>query len=99
IYSLQVCGQYDDPLVAAGSEYLFRNIKAGGEHWTYGSNYASPAQYMIGGDTWKRWYTEMKNVLLASVKRNGDQNYWEGSVGPVYSTAAHTTILAMPYHY
>ena len=50
IYSLQVCGLYDDPLVKAGSEYLFENGAPGQNHWTYGCNYAGPAQYMIGGD-------------------------------------------------
>ena len=33
------------------------------------------------------------------VLRNGDQCYWEGEVGQVYCTAAHATILAMPWHY
>ncbi len=99
IYSLQVCGLYTDPLVAAGSEYLFAKVNDNGQWWTYGSNYAAPAQYMIGGDTWKRWYGTMREKLLKTVKKNGDQSYWDGDVGPVYCTAAHATILAMPYHY
>ena len=99
IYSLQVCGLYDDPLVAGGSQYLFTKVNDGGQWWTYGSNYAAPAQYMIGGDTWKRWYAAMREKLLKTVKKNGDQSYWEGEVGPVYCTAVHATILAMPYHY
>jgi hypothetical protein len=74
-------------------------VNEGGQWWTYGSNYAAPAQYMIGGDTWKRWYAAMREKLLKTVKKNGDQSYWEGEVGPVYCTAAHATILAMPYHY
>ena len=99
IYSLQVCGLYDDPLVKSGSDYLFQTVENRGEHWTYGSNYAGPAQYMIGGDTWKRWYAEMQTQLMKTVKRNGDRSYWDGEVGSVYCTAAHATILAMPYHY
>ena len=99
IYSLQVCGLYDDPLVAGGSQYLFTKVNEGGQWWTYGSNYAAPAQYMIGGETWKRWYATMHDKLLKTVKKNGDQSYWEGEVGAVYCTAVHATILAMPYHY
>lgn len=99
IYSLQVCGQYDDPLVKAGSDYLFKNNSPKEKWWSYGSNYAAPAQYMIGGDTWKRWYAEVKEPLLKTVKRNGDEMHWDGDVGPVYCTAVHATILAMPYHY
>ena len=99
IYSLQVCGLYDDPLVAGGAEYLFSKVNEGGQWWTYGCNYAAPALYMIGGDSWKRWYGTMREKLLASVKKNGDQSYWDGDVGQVYCTAVHATILAMPYHY
>jgi hypothetical protein len=98
IYSLQVCGQYNDPLVAPASDYLFEKSRPG-QWWTYGCNYATPAQYMIGGATWKRWYGLMKDTLLGSVRREGDQCHWEGEVGAIYCTAAHTTILAMPWHY
>ena len=99
IYSLQVCGKYDDPLVEAGSRFLF-DTKFERRHWTYGSNYAGPAQYMIGGDAWRRWYDYMKQVLLPSVARLGDQCYWnDNEVGPVYGTACFTTILAMPWNY
>jgi hypothetical protein len=99
VYSLQVCGHYDDPLVAPASKYLFDH-KFDKQHWAYGSNYAGPAQYMIGGDTWKRWYDYMKQVLVPSVKRVGEQCYWDDrEVGPIYATACFATILAMPWHY
>ena len=54
---------------------------------------------MIGGASWKRWYGLMKEELLSKAKREGDQSYWTGDVGPVYCTAVHATILAMPWHY
>jgi hypothetical protein len=54
---------------------------------------------MIGGATRTRWYAFMKDALLGSVRRDGDQAHWVGEVGPVYCTAAHATILAMPWHY
>jgi hypothetical protein len=99
IYSLQVCGKYDDPLVQAGSQFLF-DSKMERRHWTYGSNYAGPAQYMIGGEAWHRWYDFMKQVLVPNVTRSGDVCYWnDNEVGPVYGTACFTTILAMPWHY
>lgn len=99
IYSLQVCGRYDDPLVEAGSRFLFDN-KFERRFWTYGSNYAGPAQYMVGGDTWRRWYDYMKEVLIPTAKRAGDLAYWEDSeVGAIYTTACNATILAMPMHY
>ena len=107
IYSLQVCGIYDDPMVKAGSEYLVKNNQKNDQWFTYGNFYAAPAQYMIGGDTWTKWYAQIKDVLLKNVTPlRGDMYYWEpkldagmGGVGPTYSTAVFTMILAMPYHY
>jgi hypothetical protein len=103
IYSLQVCGKYDDPRLSAGSDYLFANDKETEQWWPYGCYYAAPAQYMIGGDVWKRWYAEMKSKLLFTVIRDGDKCHWDEAhsraLGPAYETAVFTTILAMPYHY
>lgn len=103
IYSLQVLGKYDDPLVKAGSEYLFANVKKRTGHWAYGSYYAAPAQYMIGGETWRNWYTEIKALLLGEVQRTGDVAHWEAKgrddVNAVFCTAVFVHILAIPYHY
>jgi len=109
IYSLQVCGRYDDPKVAAGAAYLTKESRIAGSHrksewFTYGHFYAAPAMYMVGGETWEKWYGGIKRVLLDSVKRKDDTAYWDKeldsrSPGPVYATAVFTTVLAMPYHY
>jgi hypothetical protein len=106
IYSLQVCGLYDDEMVTKGSEYLLKQLKKRADWFTYGHFYAAPAQYMIGGETWARWYSAMKEQLVEAVSVKGDQCFWEQSkldpgrgVGPVYCTAVYTMILAMPYHY
>lgn len=107
IYSLQVCGLYDDPMVRQGSEYLVKNFQRNDQWFTYGNFYAAPAQYMIGGETWAKWYAQIKDILLKNVSSpGGERYYWEpkldsgsGGVGPVYSTAVYTMILAMPYHY
>ncbi|HLL87705.1 MAG TPA: prenyltransferase/squalene oxidase repeat-containing protein [Tepidisphaeraceae bacterium] len=103
IYSLQVCGQYDDPLVKSGSKYLFDKYASDREWYTYGAFYAAPAQYMIGGDTWAKWYALTKADLLKSVRRQGATAYWEpiGSNGQnsVYATSVYAMMLAMPYQY
>jgi hypothetical protein len=106
IYSLQVCGEYDDPRVARGSRYLFDHFRPGERWFTYGNFYAAPAQYMIGGETWARWYPMVRDELLAGVTNGpGGTFYWDtrldpgGGQGPVYSTAVFTMILAMPNHY
>lgn len=103
IYSLQVCGLYDDPMVKKGSTYLFDNLREDHEWFAYGNFYAASAQYMVGGETWQKWYPKMKDILLAQVVKQGDLAYWEargrGGVGPTFCTAVYTMILAMPYHY
>jgi len=106
IYSLQVCGEYDDPRVKRGSEYLAR--KRGERQWfTYGNFYAAPAQYMIGGKTWEDWYGWVSEAIVKNARKQGDLVTWEpntmddngGQGGRLYCTAVYTAILAMPYHY
>lgn len=105
IYSLQVCGLYDDPLVLRGSEYITKNF--GQREWfTYGTFYAAPAQYMIGGEIWKSWYPRLKEHVMKQVVRDGPLAYWDGSLdmganglGPVYATAVYACVLAMPWNY
>ncbi|GHC01422.1 prenyltransferase/squalene oxidase repeat-containing protein [Cerasicoccus arenae] len=105
IYSLQVLGNYDDPLIPPGSQYLFDKKEAS---WAaYGNYYAAPAQYMIGGDTWVRWYEAAHKKFMGSVNRDGKYCYWgklgagvgRADSGPVYMTSVYTTVLAMPYNY
>jgi len=107
IYSLQVCGLYDDLMVQKGSEYLIKSIEKGEirEWFTYGHFYAAPAQYMIGGEIWKKWYEKVKAILLEDVKAEKDIYYWEPKrdrgrdVGPTYCTSIFVSVLAIPYHY
>ena len=108
IYSLQVCGRYDDREVKTGAEYLLRRpMSTNGEWFTYGNFYAAPAMYMIGGDAWRQWYEGIKTILIdragSKLRKEGDLFYWEPfdgqGVGPVYATSVYTMILAMPYHY
>ena len=101
IYSLQVLGKYDDPHVKAGSEFLAETNEH--SHWSYGNYYAAPAQYMIGGDTWRTWYAHISELLIKSAKREGDMVYWDAGADPstpgaVFSTAVFVHVLAMPYH-
>ena len=103
IYSLQVCGLYDDPMVAKGSKYLFANHSHTQQWYVYGNFYAAPAQYMIGGETWERWYKLVSDTLTKSVVNDGKFTYWKrhnhGGVGSIYTTAVFTMMLSMPYHY
>ena len=104
IYSLQVCGLYDDPMVKAGSDYIFANHQQDKQWFTYGHLYAAPAHYMMGGEVWAKWYKEVCAIIIPKAIRKGDQVSWTAIAGSreggnVYATAAYTMILAMPYHY
>ena len=104
IYSLQVCGQYDDKLVKEGSKYLIANNRSSQQWYVYGTFYAAPAQYMIGGKTWEDWYKVAGgSAVKDSIKMENSMYRWDAKggngVGPIYTTAVYTTMLAMPYHY
>jgi len=106
IYSLQVCGSYGDEIVKKGADYLLNHNRDNDQWFTYGNFYAAPAMYMMGGETWKKWYSQINEVLLKAVSSRGDMYYWDQGkldqgrvVGDLYCTAVYTMILAMPYHY
>jgi squalene cyclase len=105
LYSLQVCGLYDDEMVKRASEYLLKYNREREQWFTYGNFYAAPGQYMVGGETWKKWYSQLKEVLLRNVSTRNDFAWWEPkldhgrAVGSVYCTGVYVMILAMPYHY
>ncbi len=105
IYSLQMCGVYDDPMIDRGAEYMFAHVEKTREWFSYGNFYAAPAMYMVGGEQWKRWYGILAPRLEKEAKREGDLVHWkpiegnQGGINEVYATAVYTMILAMPYDY
>jgi squalene cyclase len=103
VYSLQVCGLYDDPLVKQGVKFLNERFERDTEWFTYGNFYAAPANYMQGGDTWTRWYKRIHAKLTDSVKKADDLSYWEPLDGrgqnEIYATSVYVSILSIPYGY
>ena len=109
IYSLQVCGLYNDPMIPPAIDYLMRNFKESRTEWfTYGNFYAAPAMYMRGGETWAKWYKMINDALVKKATVRGDTAFWDPAetgleggrnVGPIYTTSVYTMMLAMPYHY
>jgi hypothetical protein len=107
IYSLQVCGRYDDPLIPRSAEFLFAR-RDERDWFTYGNFYAAPALYMVGGDAWRTWYPYIRDRLSGGAVREGDLVHWETNtfdrephqgVSRIYVTAVYATILAVPYNY
>ena len=58
---------------------------------------------MIGGKDWRKWYDDVKKILMRQLVEEKGKAYWEargrGGVGTNFTTAVYTMILAMPYHY
>ena len=106
IYSLQVCGRYDDDLIAPGVKYLLANRDTR-DWYTYGNFYAAPALYMVGGDVWRDWYPHIQGALAGAAVREGDTVHWEltmdrephQGVSRLYCTAVYAAMLAVPYNY
>jgi Prenyltransferase and squalene oxidase repeat len=113
IYALQICGLYDDPMVANGSKFVMTEImrisnpRSGVDWLTYGNYYAAVAHYLIGGETWKTYYqTFGRDYLLQHVTTEGDMSHWDASIDPKakgigsnWCTAVFTTVLSLPYGY
>ncbi len=105
IYSLQVCGLYDDPKIPVAADYLVKQFGKEGTHATYGHFYAGPAMYMIGGAQWNAWYARVVEDLHSRKTVDGDVTYWQrdaknGSTEmPIFYTAVNTTLLMLPLGY
>lgn len=104
IYTLQLLGHYNDPMVARGAAYAFANVDEQQEWFTYGNFYAGPAMYMIGGDTWNTWYAKVKGKVLPRVQAKDDLCWWRpidggNGVNDVYATAVYAGFLSLPYQY
>ena len=71
-------------MVAAGTKYLFTNLKESQEWFVYGNSFASDAIHMIGGNIRKTWYAKIKPIILKDIQSKeipiaGNEvtvNYW-----------------------
>ena len=93
MFSLQVCGQYDDPRIAEGLKYLEKSGMFDNQWEHYGLYYISAALYQIGGAAWAKNYPVIRDRLIKSQDREGK---W-GSES--YKTSMAVLTLAIPYHF
>lgn len=101
VYALQVCGLYEDKMVQDGSAYYLKRYEQDRQYFTYGVNYAGPVHYMIGGDTWRKFYGSIRERISKEAKNQGGMTFWDaqGPGGESYATAVNVGVLAMPYAY
>jgi hypothetical protein len=104
---LQLCGKYEDEMVTKAIDYLKQDAARERrfrtrEYFWYGHYYAAHAMHQVGGETWRKWYSDISNILLP---RQGPSGAWEtqelegNPPGPVYQTSIAVIILSTPLGY
>jgi hypothetical protein len=98
IVALYSAGIYEGQEIERGLAYLERfppRVGPGGEdgYFFYGHYYAVQAMWQAGGPPWEKWYTAIRDVLIARQQADGS---WRDATGSEYGTAMATIILQMP---
>lgn len=102
VVALYSAGVYDGEEVRRGLEYLqlhmpkADDVQSADNHFYYGHYYAVQATWQAGGDTWRRWYPAVRDLLMS---RRGKDGEWFDQICPEYGTAMACLILQMPDNY
>lgn len=103
LLAMQVCGQYDSPLVKGASEWLLQHPPKPNERFFfYGVYYYAQGMHQAGGKYAERADELVPELLLPM---QGTQGAWlarggeERNVGAVYATALSILSLSVRYHY
>ncbi|MDA1229785.1 MAG: terpene cyclase/mutase family protein [Planctomycetota bacterium] len=103
LLAMQVCGEYESPLVAGASDWLLEHPPAWNQRFCmYGTYYYSQGMYQRGGEHAKTAEKLVQEMLLE--KQSGDgswlaENGEEPNHGAVYSTTMSVLSLSVKYHY
>jgi hypothetical protein len=102
LLAMQVCGQYESPLVVGAANWLLRNPPQSRERFFhYGLYYYAQAMHHVGGEHADQAGKLVRQLLIPSQQTNGA---WipqgeERNVGAVYATALAVLSLSVHYHY
>jgi hypothetical protein len=103
LLAMQVCGQYESPLVEGAAEWLFQHPPKPNERFFfYGVYYYAQGMHQAGGKYAEAADELVPQQLLGSQSSNGS---WlagggeERNVGAVYATALAVLSLSVRYHY
>ncbi len=103
LLALQVCGQYDSPLVRGASEWLEQHPPKWNERFFfYGIYYYAQGMHQRGGEQAQQAEMLVKDLLLDKQRADGA---WsadggeEGGAGNVYTTCMAVLSLSVKYHY
>ena len=100
---MQVCGQYDSPLVLGSAAWLEDHPPKWNDRFIfYGTYYYAQGMHQLGGDYSKLGAKTVEDLLLDRQKPEG---YWqapggeESGAGKVYATSMAILSLSVKYHY
>ncbi|TWT50796.1 hypothetical protein Pla22_35390 [Rubripirellula amarantea] len=103
LLAMQVCGNYDSPMVEGAAEWLMEHPpKVNERFFHYGIYYYAQGMHQVGGKYAKEADNIVPSTLLAAQRDNGS---WQGrggeekNVGLVYATALSILSLSVRYHY
>lgn len=103
LLAMQVCGEYESPLVAGAADWLLEHPPKWSERFSsYGTYYYAQGMYQRGGDHAKTAQQLVQEMLLAKQAGDGSwtaENGSEQGHGAVYATSLAVLSLSVKYHY
>lgn len=103
LLALQVCGQYDSPMVGGATEWLLTHPpKISERFFYYGIYYYAQAMHQVGGEAAKVADKLVPELLIESQRDDGSwigRGGEEKNVGSVYATTLAMLSLSVRYHY
>ncbi|MBL8889942.1 MAG: hypothetical protein JNL67_08170 [Planctomycetaceae bacterium] len=102
VLAMQVCGQYDSPLVTQATEWLKKNPPQWGARYVlYGTYYYAQGMHQQGGTTALDAERIVRELLLPRQQEDGSWNPEgeEGAGGKIYATCMAVLSLSVNYHY
>ncbi len=103
LLAMQVCGQYESPLVAGSTEWLEEHPPKWNERFVlYGIYYYSQGMHQRGGKIAEKAAKLVADQLLDKQATDGSWNSSSGeeqNAGKVYCTAMAVLSLSVKYHY
>lgn len=103
LLAMQVCGQYDSPLVIGAADWLLAHPPNWKERFClYGTYYYAQGMYQRGGTHAETARQLVQEMLLEHQAADGSweaQNSQERGAGKVYCTAMAVLSLSVKYHY
>jgi hypothetical protein len=103
LLAMQVCGQYDSPMVAGAAQWLLDHPpKLNERFFYYGIYYYAQAMHQVGGEAAATADQQVPKLLIEAQRNDGSwlgRGGEEKNIGYVYATTLAILSLSVRYHY